>query len=153
MVDFDHISENINKRKYRLIGSGSGRLVFDLDNGYVVKVAKNRRGIAQNVAEYNIAAMKSSDMFAKIIGISENSRYLVMEKAERIKSISDIWDYYHVNNNYELFRLDILKDFGAKYNLLYGDLCRKSSWGFVNNKPKIIDYGFTRETKKYYSMF
>lgn len=153
MVDFDHISQNISKHKYRLIGSGSGRLVFDLDNGYVVKAAKNRKGIAQNKAEYKIASMKGSDLFAEITGISEDSYYLVMEKAERIKSISEIWDYYHVGSNHELFKLDLFKDFGVKYSLLYGDLCRKSSWGFINRRPKIIDYGFTKETKKYYSLF
>lgn len=153
LVDFDHISQNVSKRKYRLIGSGSGRLVFDLDNGYVVKVAKNRKGVAQNKAEYKIASMNNTDLFAEISAISDNYNYLIMEKADKIKSIAEIWDYYQVRSNHELFKLDNFKDIGMKYNLLYGDLCRKSSWGFVNKRPKIIDYGFTKETKKYYSLF
>lgn len=153
LVDFDHISQNIRKHKYSMIGSGSGRLVFDLDNGYVVKVAKNRKGIAQNNAEYKIASMNGSKLFAKILAISENSYYLIMEKAERIRSISVVWDYYKVKSNHELFKLNIFEDFGKKYNLLYGDLCRKSSWGIIEGRPVIIDYGFTKETKKYYSLF
>lgn len=32
----------------KYIGSGSSRNVFDLGNGYVMKVAKNLAGIAQN---------------------------------------------------------------------------------------------------------
>lgn len=153
LVDFDAISHNINMHKYALIGSGSGRHVFDLDNGYVVKTAKNRKGIVQNKAEYQIASMSSSDLFAKIIAISDNSNFLIMKKAERIGSISIVWRYFHVNSNHELFRLNIFEDFTTKYRLLLGDLCRKSSWGIIDGKPVIIDYGFTKDTRKYYSRF
>ncbi|HHX11997.1 MAG TPA: hypothetical protein GX731_04185, partial [Clostridiales bacterium] len=48
IIDFDSIIMNIGKGNYQFIGSGSGRRVYDLGNGYVVKVAKNNRGIAQN---------------------------------------------------------------------------------------------------------
>ena len=40
---------------YIYIGSGSSRNVFDLGNGYVMKVAKNIAGIAQNKSEYRIS--------------------------------------------------------------------------------------------------
>lgn len=36
---------------YDLIGRGSGRAVFDLKDGSVLKLAYNRKGIAQNKAE------------------------------------------------------------------------------------------------------
>ncbi|MDF2844410.1 MAG: hypothetical protein K0R00_2836 [Herbinix sp.] len=151
MVDLDQIRKNLNSRKYTMIGSGSGRLVFDLKNGYVAKVAKNKKGLAQNKAEYKIEAMSDCDMFAKITAISEDCKVLIMQKAEQIKSISVIWKYYNVKSNHELFRQSVFDDFGTKYRLLYGDLCRKSSWGIINNKPVIIDYGFTKDTRKYYT--
>lgn len=153
VVDFDAISQNISKHKYTLIGSGSGRHVFDLDNGYVIKVAKNKKGFIQNKAEYQIASKSSSDLFAKIIAISDNSNYLIMKKAEQVDSIAVVWRYFNVNSNQELFRLNIFKDFNMEYKLLFGDLCRKSSWGIIDGKPVIIDYGFTKETRRYYTLF
>lgn len=152
-IDFGYIKTNIEKRSYRLLGAGSGRNVFDLDNGYVVKVAKNRKGLVQNKAEYQIAATNHSRIFARIVAISDDSIYLIMEKAEKVYSIAEVWNYYHVNSNRELFRINEFQDFTKKYNLLYPDLKRASSWGFIKGKPVIIDYGFTKEVSKYYTMF
>ena len=153
VVDFDNISQNISQRKYSVIGSGSGRLVFDMGNGYVVKMAKNKKGIAQNKAEYQIAAADHSDLFAKIVTVSEGYRYLVMEKAERIRSISVVWNYFNVHSNRELSQLELFNNILEKYDLLMSDLYRKTSWGIVSGRPVIIDYGFTRETRKLYKIF
>lgn len=153
-VDFDEVKLKINNGTYHFIDSGSGRKVFDLDNGFVIKVAKNRRGIAQNKVEYQISSMDTSDLFAKIPQISDDSFMLIMEKAERINNISEVWKYFNVKSNQELFQLDVLKDISIKYNLLFADLRRPINWGIVDGRPVIIDYGFTQEVKrKYYSLF
>ncbi len=152
-IDFKSIKNNLNKNKYKLIGYGSGRHVFDLDNGYVVKVARNKRGLVQNKAEYQIASSNHSPVFAKIVAVSDDFECLIMEKAEKIKSFSFIFQYYHVRNYRELFRLEDFRDFTKKYNLLFGDLRRVSSWGMVKGKPVIIDFGFTREVSRYYTLF
>ena len=47
VIKFNEIKLNITRGYYRYIGSGSGRQVFDLENGYVIKMAKNR-GVSQN---------------------------------------------------------------------------------------------------------
>lgn len=150
-VDFDNIKTNIDKQKYRLIGSGSGRHVYDLDNGYVVKAAKNRRGLAQNKAEYRIASTDRTRIFARITAVSEDSLYLIMEKADMINSLQEVWSYYHVRNNRELFRLEKFREAMRKNNLLLPDLSRRNSWGKVRGKPVIVDYGFTREVSRFYS--
>jgi hypothetical protein len=153
-VDFERIKLKIEKESYPLIGTGSGRRVFDLGNGYVVKTAKNKKGIAQNKVEYQIASEAHTNIFAKIIDISEDFIYLIMEKAEKINYIAEVWKYYGVRSNRELFRLAEFSDITVKYGLLLPDLCRAYSWGLINGKPTIIDYGFTREVKrKYYSLF
>lgn len=152
-IDFENIRVNIEKKSYELIGIGTGRHVYDLDNGYVVKVARNTRGIVQNKAEYQIASSDHSHIFAKVVGVSENHKYLVMQKAERINSLSEVWEYYHVRNNRELFRIEKFREAVRKNNLLLPDLGRKNSWGKVKGKPVIIDYGFTREVSRYYSPF
>jgi hypothetical protein len=152
-VNFDTIASNIKKKSYPVIGAGSGRIVFDLDNGYVVKAAKNRKGLEQNKAEHRISTMDHSDIFAKIAAVSDDYHYLVMQKAERILDSNIVCKYYNVRSLRELFTSEKFRNLTKEYDLLYGDLFRRSSWGLVNDKPVIIDYGFTREVKRLYSIF
>lgn len=150
MTDFDEIRKNIDQKAYPMLGWGSGRIVYDLNNGYVVKAAKNKRGIEQNKAEYQIAGQDQHEVFAKITDISEDNRYLIMEKAEQIRSFNEVWRYYKVKNHFQLFSLREFKGLSKAYDLLSTDLRRRSSWGMVNGKPVIIDFGFTRRVRNYY---
>lgn len=152
--NFDLINHNLREGYYRYIGSGSGRQVYDLDNGYVVKAAKNRKGIAQNKVEYEIASIDHSNLFAKVPYASDDYNLLIMEKADKIQSFSDIFKYYKVRNFRELFQLEQIKGNLSRHNLISKDLTRSSNWGIVNNRPVIVDYGFTYSVKrKYYSPF
>ncbi|MDD3173009.1 MAG: hypothetical protein PHF63_05025 [Herbinix sp.] len=152
-IDFEYIKNNIEKRNYNFIGSGSGRHVYDLGNGYVVKMAKNKRGLLQNKAEHEIASTNNSRIFARIVAVSKDYHFLIMEKAEKLRSATEILLYYKVDSFRELFRLNDFKDFTEKYNLVLVDLRRLNSWGMIKGKPVIIDYGFTREVRKYYRIF
>lgn len=150
-IDFGEINFNLRRRAYRFLGVGSGRAVFDMGDKYVVKVARNKRGYGQNKAEYNIAIGDDTQLFAKIHGVSENYKLLVMEKAERIQDISYVWDYYNVKSNRELYDLKEFQDISNKYGLMLRDFGRRVNWGKINGRPVIIDYGFTKEVyKKYY---
>ncbi|MDV4152152.1 hypothetical protein R0131_15095 [Clostridium sp. AL.422] len=143
---------NMGLGNYIYIGTGSSRNVFDLGNGYVMKVAKNRAGIAQNMNEYRISSIDSSNLFAEVIRVSRGFDILVMRKAYRIKKFSEILAYYKVRSAEELFSLNEFQNIQYEYNLLPCDLRRVSSWGIINGRPTIIDYGFTREVReKYYS--
>lgn len=135
---------------YRYIGSGSGRKVFDLGNGYVVKVAKNMAGIAQNRVEHQISRRDNSNLFAKIIEVSGDFQFLIMEKADRINDFSHVLKYFNVSNTRELVRLNEMQTIQWKYNLLLADLCRNSSWGIIDGVPVIIDYGFTSQVQRRY---
>jgi hypothetical protein len=142
---------NIRRGYYKYIGSGSSRDVFDLGNGYVVKMAKNCAGIAQNKAEYNISNYGDSDLFAKVIEVSNNFNFLIMEKADNIYNISQVVRHFNVRGKRELLHLKELQNIKRNYNLLLGGLGRKSSWGMIDGRPVIIDYGFTREVyQRYY---
>ena len=145
-VDFKQISSDICRGVYKCIGKGSGRTVFDLGNGYVVKAARNQRGIAQNKVEYKIALADDSGIFANIPTVSEGFGFLIMEKADRIKDISYVWNHFNVKNNHELYHK--LQDITSRHDLLFADLARVVNWGQINGKPKIIDYGFTREVRR-----
>ncbi len=148
--NFEIIKSNIKAKKYPRLGSGSGRTVYDLGNSYVVKVAKNRKGIEQNKAEYQISKADHSNIFAEVLALSECSSYLVMEKAQRISSFAQVWNYYHVQNNKQLFSQEEFRKLLVQFDLLTADLYRLSSWGIVNGRPVIIDYGFTKRVIKFY---
>jgi hypothetical protein len=127
--------------------------VYDLGNGYVVKVARNKRGIAQNKVEHHIASKSNSALFAKVPQVSSNYHLLIMEKADRIKNMSEVWKHFDVQNNRQLFRLKELKDIPSKYGLLLPDLCRPVNWGKTDRGPVIIDYGFTWRVRNNYYLF
>ena len=142
----------IKQEMYKYIGSGSSRKVFDLGNGYVVKVAKNSAGVAQNKMEYKISLMDNSNLFAKVLQVSKNFHALIMEKADKIDDFSSVCNYFKVENILQVLTLKELQNLYFKYNLLLNDLRRTSSWGIINERPVIIDYGFTTEIReKYYS--
>lgn len=145
------IMYNLQRGKYRYIGSGSSREVFDLSNGYVIKVAKNKAGIEQNKAEYKISSEDNYNIFAKVIYAISNYKYIIMKKAKKVKSINYVWRYFDVYDKYQFSNLHIIQTIKHKYNLLVSDLARVSSWGIIDDRLQIIDYGFTREVKdKYY---
>ena len=150
VVAFNEIKSNIKRGYYRYIGSGSGRQVFDMGNGYVIKVAKNHAGIAQNKAEYKISFDDNSDLFAKVMQISNDFKLLIMQKADKIYNILDVWEYFNVTSKRELFNLRELQNIKRSYNLLLPDFARTSSWGIIDGRPVIIDYGFTREVRERY---
>ena len=149
-IAFNQIKLNIKRGYYRYIGSGSGRKVFDLENGYVVKVAKNKAGIAQNKSEYKISSIDNSDLFAKVTQASNDFELLIMQKADNIYNISYVWKYFNVTSKRQLFKSKELQNIKRRYDLLLGDFARRSSWGMINGRPVIIDYGFTREVKERY---
>lgn len=147
---FERILSGIQRGAYNIIGIGSGRIVYDLENGYVAKTAMNYRGMAQNQAEYNISINDHSGIFARVTGVTEDFDLLLMEKAEKIRRISSVWEYFKVESNSELFQTTQLQDIAKKHDLLLIDFARASSWGKINGHPVIIDYGFTRKVKRRY---
>ncbi len=151
-IDFDKVMFNITQGYYKYIGSGSGRKVFDLGNGYVLKIAKNKAGIAQNKAECRISDNDHTNLFAKVIQVSSDFSLLIMQKANKVSDILYVWKYFNVSNKDEFLKTQELQEIKKHYKLLLGDFCRKSSWGMIDGKPVIVDYGFTREVvEKHYS--
>ena len=58
--------------------------------------------------------------------------------------------YYKVKNVRELYHLKELQEISHDFNLVLKDLGRGSNWGQIDNRPVIIDYGFTMEVRKKY---
>jgi hypothetical protein len=151
--NFKDIIAGIRNKEYKLLGVGSCRKVYDLNDGYVIKIAKDIRGIYQNQIENKVYLSRKSNFFAQVVTISEDDKWLIMRKAEKIKNIETVYKYYNVKSIQSLIMLDHLDDDITSNKLSKADLTRPSSWGFIGDVPVIIDYGLTHSIcKKYYGL-
>lgn len=75
---FDKIFDLLYSKYYK-IGSGSSRIVFALDKNTVIKMAKNEKGIAQNLAELRVFE-KAPERVAKIKWYHPKGYYLIVER-------------------------------------------------------------------------
>lgn len=67
------------------LGSGSGRVVFDLGDGTVLKIAKNPKGVSQNGMETDGFIQESySDVIAPVVDSDPDDLWLVMVKAKKV---------------------------------------------------------------------
>ncbi len=150
-INFNENFKNINLNNYRYIGSGSGREVYDLHNGYVVKIAKNIKGLAQNEAEHYISDNANSDLLAKVTYISYDFKYLIMEKADKVNHMTGILRYFNVRNKRKLSNIREIRKIAERFDLVYADFYKPNTWGKINDRYVIVDYGYTRSVKeKYY---
>jgi len=147
------IIAGIRNDTYKLLGVGSCRKVYDLNDGFVIKIAKDIRGIFQNQTENKIYLSRKSNLFAEVVTVSEDNKFLVMPKARKIKSIETVYKYYNVKNMNSLIMFDHLNDDINSNKLSRADIVRPSSWGFIDDVPVLIDYGLTHSIyTKYYGL-
>jgi hypothetical protein len=82
--------------KLQRISSGSSRIAYKIDETKVLKLAKNKKGIAQNEAEINYSQdYMMDDIVAQIFNYDENGLWLEMELARKVtptsfKKIADV---------------------------------------------------------------
>lgn len=151
---------------FNRLGSGSGRIVYDVDDNYVLKLAKNNKGIAQNREEKSICAYNDyDDILANVIDSSDNDVWILSEKAKKInkrrfKTLTgfELIDVYYYLRNFidenngrkSLFNIDDevkyqldnddfinrLKALIMDYSLSAGDMGRPSTFGEINRDGK-----------------
>ena len=176
----------VNESELERLGSGSAREVFVFDDRHVLKVAKNTKGLAQNVIESDLGI---NDWYGQYIARTidadyENNRYNLAEKAcDSIKSksglgkaikatygiehndflvfmqemgseiltsrsdrnkISEIMEKYEDETEFFTDMQDLIINFG----MLTGDMDRHSTWGFVEDRLVMKDYGLTLDVYK-----
>lgn len=73
------------QERLKKIGAGSSRIVFAVDDEKVLKVAKNKKGIAQNQEESQGWLQNYYDCFAKVYEASDDGIFLEMQAARRAK--------------------------------------------------------------------
>ncbi len=86
--EFNKIRTYNGKLKYanqslRKLSSGSARVVYQVNDKMVLKIAKNKKGLAQNAAEsdWSVAAY---DVTAKVFNNSEDFFWVEMELAKKL---------------------------------------------------------------------
>lgn len=77
---------NYCTQRLQKIGVGSSRVVFAVDDEKVLKVAKNKKGLAQNQEEMQDWRQNYYDCFAKVYDASEDGIFLEMQAARKAKN-------------------------------------------------------------------
>jgi hypothetical protein len=151
------------------LSSGSSRLIYKTPEGQVLKLAKNERGIAQNIAEANpkmISKFINKTLKADKNGVWKISPYLekITEKQFEemvgvpFKDFSEAISYglqdvsgnshqkpkgFQAVSETEFYQE--LVSIGKKFHLMGGDLGRISSMGKEEDHPVLLDTGLTRQ--------
>ena len=73
------------KEKLGKLGTGSARVVFEIDADTVLKLARNAKGLAQNELEAEISATNWYDFVAKVHDAEPKNLWIEMEKARKLK--------------------------------------------------------------------
>lgn len=149
---------NLNEFKYNydLLGEGSSRIVYGIDNNYVAKVAKNETGYWQCRIEhyiYNHADRNLKKYLCPVVW--NNNRILIMERTVPLLRFAQRKEpsIFRIvaSNAGDLFHRDINRIID-NFDLLYNDTISISSWGILNDMYYVlIDYGCTN--KLYHDYF
>lgn len=167
--------------KLKRIAQGSARIIFEIDDKTVLKLAKNAKGIAQNEVERSLSNdyMVPENIIAKVLEEDERDRWIVMERAKKISSgrfkqlmdgINILNFYYYIRQqtdrqraqywmvnpeveeklNENEFTQDLVGMIN-NFDLEIGDFRRPSSFGEIDGRLVLTDYGLTKKVyKKYY---
>jgi len=149
------------KEKLGRLGSGSARIVFEIDPETVLKLARNEKGLAQNELEADVSATGWYDFVAKVHDAEPNNLWIEMEKAQKMKKsdfrrltgfkFDDFTDTLRNQTDARgsmMFAVDPdvaeelyddeffnnILGFVADYDILPGDFQRTSSWGIVDRE-------------------
>ena len=117
------------------LGTGTNRFIVKYD-GYALKIALDKEGIADNRQEWVMSTALSPDV-ANAFEISKGGHLLVASYAPAFTSFSEM-------NSYAPQIRRILKKWSNRY--LLGDVGLTSinyaNWGLLNNEPVCIDYAY-----------
>ena len=163
------INRYMTSSGYKQLGCGSSRCVYLISSKWVLKVAQNRKGYAQNEAELDVVTNpKSKPIFAKIQDAAPDYSWLLSELVRPLKGSQefeqltgiDWYDAEQVMGGFEadmkrmvkkyrgsVKRLEFIKALTALmglHNLLSGDTASIDHWGkTADGRVVILDYGFT----------
>jgi hypothetical protein len=155
---------------FKRLASGSSRVIFEYNQDLVIKLAKNQKGIEQNAIENDgFIQSNHNSIVTNVIDSDPNDIWLLVQRAMKIspskfkqltgidfklfgeyimfklsnKPISQIPEYLKILKDNEFIE-DVL-ELMVNFNMPPGDITRISSWGEVNGKAVLTDYGLTQD--------
>lgn len=156
------------KEHWKLLGEGSSRTAFEIDEKLIIKVAYNEKGIAQNKVEMDPKAQRPCTL--PMVMADAEGKWIILVNTEPLKkeefkqcigfgfeqfmnalfykfnNESDQWsppkDYEEIEEN-SLF--NCLSDLIFKTDQQIGDIDKISSWRKLDGKPVLADYGLSRD--------
>jgi hypothetical protein len=151
----EYIKRKIRGKKF--IGSGATRVVYDLGGGYVLKIAKSKKGILCNKMEVNLYRSSSlkpiKKHLAEIIDYDAKYRWITMKKYDRKFTDSTIYRYKLMQLVKEFWGNGILPSkYVGRYNNPYAPGLRLKLKKHLrlkkNGEIVVIDYGNFRFLRK-----
>lgn len=142
------------ERTYQYLGEGAGRTVYAINKRYVIKLSKSKGGDKQCETEDYI--FKNAPPYLKkylcpVIWYKDDM--CIMKRANSLVKNNE--DKH--KNIFRLFGISVDDPFYKKINklvdifdLLYGDVKSLSSWGLLDGRLVLIDYGCTYKIYKEY---
>lgn len=112
LPEFLKITSFAGRMKYanqnlQRIGSGTGRVVYDIDGQKVLKLAKNQKGIAQNEAEAGAGYYRDTqNIITEVFDNADDDSWLISEKAKKVneKRIKELTGIPSLNDLYYFLR-------------------------------------------------
>jgi hypothetical protein len=159
-----------SERNMKRLSSGSSRMVFETSDGYIIKLAKNEKGLAQNGVESN-SSMRSKYVNGALKSDPDDI-WILTEKADKLSSeefedltgmsfedfseaimyglrnLSKSTSSKKPKNFDKISKNEFYKDIyraGSEYNLIPGDLSRISSFKKIKDRVVLVDSGLSRE--------
>lgn len=138
--------KKLNK-KYKFLGEGIARKVFELNNKLVIKVAKNEDGYHQNFVERYIYANCTPELKRYLCPIIySDDRIIVMLKALPYHKLSGKHSFIDPRTfRNEQTVISDLKKLINEYHLFTEDIFAARSWGAIDNNFYLIDFGCTSD--------
>lgn len=156
-VDFSRIYELSDRQishRYKYIGEGIARRVYELNDDYVIKLAKGREGFYQSKVEYYVFTHVNTNTLKYLCPIVWfTPRMVIMRRAIPLTKItkSRHVDLYTIRPEEHAAR--DLKTLALDFFLYYKDIINITSWGKLDDNNVLIDYGCTsRVGDVYYDM-
>jgi hypothetical protein len=111
------------------VASGSSRTVFNLDNERVIKIAKNYKGIKQNMNEYHIHKNSNNTLINKIFYKSDNYHIIIAQKARKLshQEFINLINIKEIKNMYDLFLI-----INSSYKYLFNKVLYEQYYHDIN---------------------
>jgi hypothetical protein len=125
-------AQSILQLKYKRIGAGSSRIVYDLENGYVLKVALSEGGVKCNETEFNIFTNCPPDLREHLCPVKEfGCSWNIMKKMIPKIPVNEIYNE----------KLSELNNKFRKYGIIPRDTNNNNLALSKKGEIIVIDYG------------